>query len=240
MSFDIAPILRYWEFISNDMRVSRERVSGNEFLKLVYGAGQITMEIDGRPDGSRPLNMKSYWDMIEKKIKQMKEEGKRYVINDSDFNNLLQEIVLYHARSIAFIKIGDYQKSAKDVKRNIQLIETIFNHIDDPGIKERLKRLKPYFSMAYNKSLVKMSDQKGNGDEALRYARNGKKSLKKKYNLVGKSYEIFCLEKLEDYLLEKYSNSRSRLEKELRFAVEKENFERAAVLRDRLKYISRN
>jgi valyl-tRNA synthetase len=240
MNIDIAPILRYWEFISNEMEVYRERIGDKEYLKLIYGAGQITMHTKGRPDGARPFFSENYWKYIKTKIARQKQEGKQFRLDEGDIAQLLQEIVLYHARSIAFMKIKEYHKSARDIRRNVHLVDNMLLYIDNKKIKERLNRLKPYLSMTYNKSLVNMSEEKGNGDEALRYTQDSIKILKKKYNLIDISYEILRLEKIRRSLLKKYAHSRFSLEDELKYAVKNENFERAAFLRDRLDYISNN
>ena len=236
MSIDIGPILKYWEYINENMTVELEdRGPKGKSIHIFLGTGSITMSPSGRPDGTKPAGFRSYWEFFQQKYAESESD----YIQDSDALNLLQEIILFNARSLAYLHLKEYVKSSMDALTNLHVVNFLIKH--NNNYAEQFELIRPHLQMVYHRALAEMSCCQKHYEKALKYLVQGLEKIDGfvRESLVlsesRPSQEIKILTQFQSDLESQFPRlSRLSLERELKKAVEEEDYELAASLRNRI------
>lgn len=236
MSIDIGPILKYWEYINENMTVELEdKGPKGKNIHIFLGTGSITLSTSGRPDGTKPAGFQSYWEFFQQKYTESENDH----IQDSDALNLLQEIILFNARSLAYLHLKEYVKSSMDALTNLHVVNFLINH--KSHYTEQFELIRPHLQMVYHRALAEMSCCQKHYEKALKYLVQGIDKIDGfvKESLVlsesRPSQEIKVLSQFKSDLESQFPHlSRLALERELKKAVEEEDYELAASLRNRI------
>ncbi len=236
MSVDIGPILKYWEYLNESMMVELDdKGPKGKHIHIRLGTGCISMSPSGRPDGTQPSGFRSYWEFFEQKYA----ESENDCIQDSDALNLLQEIILFNARSLAYLHLKEYIKSSMDALRNLHVVNFLINN--KSNYTEQFELIRPHVQMVYHRTLAEMSCCQQHYEQAIKYLVQGiekiggfvKESLVLSESVTAR--EIKVLSQFQsDLELQFPYLSRVSLEKELKKAVKEEDYELAVSLRNRI------
>lgn len=245
MNYDISPILRDWPYKA-DANV-RKIVGADERAKLQVRLplGLEQYELNGRPDGQRPEGAESYLDLFEEQLAQRIAAGEStedFALGEEDCAKLRDESMLYYFRYLLCFQIGEYDLVKRDTKRNMRLFKFVESHAERPEDRAALSQYWPYIVRLHAMAQAIEATQKGDLDAALDTIRQ---ALDKVRNLPDVDTETYMLEKMRSVgVLEEMIEDihgkvppneadivRNRLEK----AIESENYERAAQLRDLLR-----
>lgn len=214
-------------------------------IRVVTQRGTFYLDVDGRPDGAEPL-LPEY--LKRKKLTDLQSSGS-FALDDSDVQRLSEEAFLYRLRREYFFKIGDYPRSVRDVNIGIQIIELITAHASNPELSLFFLQFRPdqeiFRRTVEAKLAIKQKDYllaRQRIELAASFLQEiarihpdtfppawlGKrlKQLKKVYDEIGETWE-------ND--LSPLRNSPPTLEEQLHLAIEAEEYERAAELRDLLR-----
>ena len=243
MDNDLRPIMDEWEYSSNDINVRLiDGLDGKQKVQMRLDLGLLQMELDGRPDGQKPKGFDTYFSYSKHKVSKFKpnKNKKRFHLSSIDGLNLQQEAIQYYHRYLALMKLKDYPRVARDTQRNLDVFDFVMQNSDNDEIVWTFQQYRPYVIMMNTRALVCMCLDKSNHDEAIGYINKGIKDIQS-FNDDNQSKvdeDHFELEFLQQWLREIKNNKplskKDRLMKELENAIEKEEYERAAVLRDKL------
>ena len=242
MSDDIGPILKSWRYSANDLNV-RFIVGedGQSKLQIRLDLGILQLELDGRPDGLRPHNQESYFVHYKKLADARQRLNKSYTLSAVECFKLQQEAIQYYHRYLALMKLGDYQRVARDTQRNLELFDFISVHADQEDVKWSFEQYRAYVIMMHVRAFASISLKNGNFDEALAAIDRGIEQIEGYYERHGEKagnerFEIDFLRSWADEIRNKKpSTPVEQLTRELEKAIETEQYERAAMLRDQLK-----
>lgn len=247
MNEDIGPILKNWRHVPDDVNVRIIRGSdGREKLQMRLDLGMLQMELDGRPDGRRPHRYESYLKYYtQKALQHKKEHGSLLMLTPLDCWLLQQEAVQFYHRYLALMRLGDYRRVIRDTKRNLTVLDFVAEHTGNEEIVWSFEQYRPYVILMNTRAFASQSMDLQDYDKALEYIREGTHQLQQFYRLnhdrVGE--ERPELDILRDWAVEirrkRPISDRERLSGELRRAVQNEEYERAALLRDMLSELGR-
>ena len=243
MKVDITGLLREWEYDpDNYIRVLKLQ-DGREVLQVRQPLGIEQYELNGRPDGKKPFEkesvLKEYLDRLEYH-KLLFSTDDNFELNFEDFILLQDEGMLYYARYLLLYQIGDFHKTVKDTEHNLLICDLVEKYLHDEEVKNELLQYKPYILKinAISWAMIKVRNN---------LASVAKDILKSAIELIRNIPDIntptFKLEKqrsldsLKETLMqvsEEDFAEINELEMELTRAVEKENYELAAELRDQI------
>jgi len=244
MSSDISSILSEWPYDeeNNVRRITGE--DGREKLQVRLPLGIEQYEVDGRPDGLRPEGCESYLEYFEGVAER---EGAGWRLSAPDFAKLYEEGLLYYFRYLLFFRVGDYEKCARDTARNLRLADFVRAHAGDPEMSAAIEQYRPYILRMNAISIAVGEAKAGNLEEALDILSEAMEEIEE---LEPVDTQIFRLEKarslialrdLKNQLKRQEPLSRvERLKEELAEAVSTENYERAALLRDEIRRLSKD
>jgi hypothetical protein len=242
MYLDITDILKQWEYDpENPARIQKLR-DGREVLQLRQPFGIEQYELQGRPDGKRPFNKSSvleeFLDRLEKHKKtHSTDEGFR--LRHSDFLLLQNEGILYYSRYLILFQLEEYERTARDTTHNLLICDLIDKYLENEDDKNEMLQYLPYIVRINAIAKAKIQERK-------RLRHSARQILKTAIELINNIQDIdtptFQVEKkrsieilktrLTDLAPEPVVTPLERLQSELERAVEAENYERAAKLRD--------
>lgn len=244
-SLDIREYLESWEYDPNNNLRIVYGDDGREILQVRIPCGIQQFELEGRPDGKRPYGEESLLDYFEKQLERyVKDHGtdEGFKISHNDFLSLYDEGNLYYYRYLLCFQLGEFDRTIRDTERNMRLFRFVERYAEDPEDKISLSQYWPYI-IRINKMARAMKKISFNlYKDALR---DIEEAIEWINNLPYVDSEIFSYEKerslriLSSFAEEVRSkmpiSEKERIMKELEDALMKEDYERAAKLRDLLK-----
>ena len=249
MNYDISEVLRAWEYdrLNNIRKIKGN--DGKEKIQIRLPLGIEQFEVDGRPDDKRPYGKESLLEYYRAKVevykkRQRTDEG--FGLTREDCSRLYEEGLLYYYRYVLFFQLRDYERVVRDTQRNIEYFDFVKKYAIEEEDKKNLEQYRPYIIRmnALGKGLAHLERKKY--EEALREIEEGIRAIA---SLPDMENTTFTYEKTrslgllrgmaKEILSERPLSEKEKLQKKLREAIEEENYERAAQLRDQLQELER-
>jgi hypothetical protein len=243
---DLRPLLGAWKYDAANT-VRRVSLGGREVLQVRLPLGLEQYEVDGRPDGLRPMRRESWLHHYQRKARLLGQERKAFRLRDEDIARLHQEGLLYYYRYILFFQIQEYRLSARDTYRNLKLLDFVAQHAS-PEQALDLEQYRPYIlRMHVTSKALQRIQSSGDVRGALRLLRQGVRQVEGIEPAAPS--EVLALERTRSLeslrdLIDQLSGQlpvprRVALQREMDRAVREENYEKAAVLRDEIARMAR-
>ena len=247
MNFDISRLLENWECQPGQVVVRKFKGrDGTEKIQLRVDLGILQMNAGGRPDGKRPMGHDSWFDHYQARLAKREdaagEADADFTLSANDCAKLQQEFIQYHHRYICLFQLSDYQGVLRDTERNLDVLEFAEAYAATSDLVWSLLQFFPQVLMMRARAEGNLLLQAKENAEACEYLRDCLDQLRTFYReharpeLIEQSGE---LQSLELWLQEIEANhplsKREKLERDLREAVESEDYKRAARVRDLLK-----
>lgn len=250
MYVDITDILRQWEYDPEDTIRVQKLKDGRDVLIVRQPFGIEQYELSGRPDGKRPFNKESvlaeFFERIER-FKRAHGSDIGFRLKHEDFLLLQSESILYYSRYLILYQIGDFDRTVQDTVHNLLICDMIEKYLDIEDDRKELLQYKPYILRvnAIAKAMIQVNKKLKNAARQII-----KSAIDTIQNIPQIDTPTFQLEKsrsieslrtaLMEISTEQHISSIERLQIELDQAVEDENYEKAAELRDTiLKYFQK-
>ncbi len=161
-----------------------------------------------------------------------------------DCAKLQAEALQYHHRSICQLQLGDHAGVARDTERNLKVFDFVSRYAQSPELAWSLQQFRPQLLMMRTRAVATPLLQANDFAAAIRQIEEGLERIRAFYrehdraDLLEESNEIMSLEDwLQDVEQRRPLSRRERLERQLARALQREDYEKAAQLRDRLKTI---
>ncbi len=245
MSKDLAVLLQGWDYNPSEVTVRRVLgADGREKIQMRLDLGVLQMETQGRPDGRRPHGFES---LLEFHLQQQERaeqsvEFLDFSLDAEECAELKQEAMQYYYRYLSLFHLGDYWNVIRDTERNVRAFDLIRDFAQDEGDRMSLEQFRPYVLMMNARARACIALEEKNYDRALDLIAAGVENIQdffrevEREDLVDQCREIQFLEEWS----ERIRNNRpltaaDRLRRELAGAVEQEDYERAAQLRDQIR-----
>jgi len=245
MNFDISHILSQWSYKPGEVTARRiVGADGQEKIQLRLDLGLLQMEASGRPDGQRPHGHESllaYHEYLLQKHADENDANEDFFLDEADCEMLRAEGVMYYHRYLAEFVLGDYERVDRDTMRNLRLMDFCRKYAREDSDKYILEQHRPYVIMMRTRARAQLALDNSRPKTALAAARKGIADVEAFYDafggkkIMGHSGELAVLKALEKELESKIPvDPIQKLRDELAQAVEAEQYERAAELRDHL------
>jgi hypothetical protein len=248
MNLDISRLLDNWEYQPGQVLVRRIKGrDGTEKIQLRVDLGILQMNTTGRPDGKRPMGHDSWFDHYLAQLGKVEDATKdsasvEFTLNADDCARLQQEFIQYHHRYICLFQLRDYEGVLRDTERNLDVLEFVEAYAATSDLAWSLLQFFPQVLMmrarAEGSLLLRAKDSAGAGE----YLRDCVEQLRSFYSeharpeLIDQSSELQSLQLwLHEIEANRPLSRREKLEQDLRRAVESEDYERAARVRDMLR-----
>lgn len=249
MSKDISPILEGWDYRPDEISVRKIRgLDGKVKIQLRLDLGLLQMETEGRPDGQRPHGKESlleyYLSLIEEhRAKYGTDEN--FQLDSEDCARLRREATQYYHRYISLLQLGEHEGVVQDTERNLRVFDLVKKYAVKHSDIQAFEPYRPYVIMINTRAKTAICLERKDYDGALREIETGIKRLEdffREHNLehlIEASNEVAFLRDWAQRIREEQPLTlKQKLERQMRLAIEKQDYERAAELRDRIRKLS--
>ena len=250
MRYDISEVLRAWGYdrLNNIRKIKGDNDKEKIQIRLPLGIEQF--EVDGRPDGKRPYGKESLLEYYKAKVEDYKEKtgsDEGFVLTKESCSRLYEEGLLYYYRYVLFFQLKDYEKVVRDTQRNIEYFDFVKKYAVEEEDRLTLEQYRPYIIRmnTLGKGLAYL--ERNEYEKALRKFEEGIRAIE---SLPDIEKSTFTYEKerslgllrgmAKEIIGKKPLSEKEKLQRKLQEAIERENYERAAELRDRIQKLEKS
>lgn len=259
--FDLTNLLSSWPHEPG--RINARRVAGTDGrpkLQIRIDLGVLQMEMDGRPDGQRPHGFESLLALQQDRLRRYGREASAetqassgsaggdggeavgFVLSQDECRALREEAVQYYHRYVGLFALADYTGVVRDTTRNLELFDLCRDYGETEIDRTILEQFRPPVLMMRARSAAEMALAGGQPKQALAALDRGLAELRSAFEEAGRAEafesanEAQLLRGMRDALVPKLpASQRVELQERLRAAIDAENYELAAILRDELR-----
>ncbi len=254
-SKDIHSILADWPQKIGEMQVRRiVGTDGESFIQLRLDLGMLQMKLDGRPDGERPFGCES---MLEFLSSLNDRQGSLSELTEEQAQAVAREMLQYYRRRISLIALAEEAKNdddadqadaclrraIRDADHNLALLDLLRDSPDNGELWLDHEQYRPFIQMHRYRCLAERSLLVQDPDGAIEYLKAGILSIQRVPRTDMAAPEgipvvdvmpfVRELKRFERQIRKSYRRRRT-LREQLEDAIDAENFEQAARLRDML------
>jgi len=241
---DITDLMKNWPFDPDDYIRRVVGSDGQPKLQVRFPMGLEQYELDGRPDGLRPMGHESYLDYFLHLRDLAAAEGgssSSFHLSAGDCESLRSEAEVFYYRCDLLYREKDYGRVIRDTARNLMVFDLLAQCADHPEDAESLQRYRPVTLRLHFVSRAMVSLKKGRHEEALRQAKEGIRQIESLTLIEERQWRRECkaalvrLRRLARHIMRNRPLTvRQRLQFDLKRAVASEDYESAAHLRDKI------
>ena len=244
MSHDITRILREWDYDSENLVRIIKADDGREVLQARQPLGIEQYELQGRPDGLRPEGKICYVDVYLDRVRVFREKhgsDDGFSISKEDFQILQNEGILYYYRYLILFQIGDFQRTAADTDHNLAICDLMEKHGEREKDRQEALQYRPYILRinAISKAMISLNRQLTSA--AVDIIESAIEVIKKMPPIDTPAFQFEKIRSINSLratlkqVKEQKVSPLDRLKAELDAAVESEEYEHAARLRDQIR-----
>ena len=243
---DLTHLLRSWPYEPG--RISARCITGEDDrpkLQVRLDLGVLQMEMEGRPDGLRPEGFESLLAFQQDRLRRYTEQvgaPDGFVLGADDARPLREEAVQYYHRYVGLFSLGEFEGVIRDTTRNLQVFDFCRDYAAEETDRTVLEQFRPYVIMMRTRAQAEQAMAADQPKEALGAIDAALVELKTIFEQAGRAdlydqaNEVQLLRGMRDALVPKLPGSqRVELQERLRGALDAENYELAAILRDELR-----
>ncbi len=247
MDFDISHLLQRWDYQPGQVVVRKFRgKDGKDKIQLRVDLGLLQMNADGRPDGKRPFGKASLLEYYQARLYQHlaahdgSDEG--FKLKPEDCAKLQLEALQYHHRYICLLQLGDFAGVVRDAERNLAVFAFVGKHAESEDLAWSLRQFEPQLLMILTRARAMQSLEVNDYAAGIEHVERGLEDIRGFYReqsrpeLIDQSGEVHSLEAwLGELRANRPLSAREKLERVLNEAVKREDYEKAAQVRDALR-----
>jgi hypothetical protein len=243
-SVDLRRILKSWPYDPEKETRIVPGEDGRSVLQVRTPLGIEQYELDGRPDGARPYGRESALEHYLERLEQAKAAGREaeFDLGPRECGELFSEGTLYYFRYVRLFQLKEWQRTVRDTARNLRAFDLAHRYAQREEDQQFLEKWRPYI-LRVNATAAAMIELDHNAyDKALNLLQD---AIAKIQALPQLDDETFTFERdrsltgLREMAAQIQKNrplsELEQLEHQLQRAIDRQEFERAAQLRDRIR-----
>jgi hypothetical protein len=247
MDFDISHLLDQWEYQPGQVVVRRFKAkNGREKIQLRVDLGLLQMNAEGRPDGKRPFGYPSLFEHYRARLHRYvaahdgSDEG--FKLKAEDCARLQLEALQYHHRYICLLQLEDHASVIRDTERNLAVFDFVSRHAESEELAWSLQQFRPQLLMVLTRARASQALQVNDHALAIQQIEEGLEKIRAfchehaRGDAAETMGEVQALENwLNEIRAKRPLSRREKLERALHDAINVEDYERAAKVRDELR-----
>lgn len=244
---DLSDLLRDWPYEPGRI-LARTIIGldGRGKLQMRIDLGVLQMELDGRPDGTRPHDCESLLEYQKRRLERyLAENGSPagFVLSSSECSALREEAVQYYHRYVGLFAIREFKRVIRDTSRNLEVFELCNQFGETELDRYVLEQFRPQVVTMRARSEAELAIAAERPRDALAAIDRGLDELRAVFGNApshefDRANEVQLLRGMRDALVPKLpASQKAELQERLRAALDAENYELAAILRDELRML---
>ncbi|MBM4022222.1 MAG: DNA helicase UvrBC [Planctomycetes bacterium] len=235
---DIDTLLKNWNFRPGEVnaRLVKSR-SGRAVLQMRIDMGIVQMETELRPDGQRPGGAETYYDYL---VGEAIRLGDSFQLSQEQCSESDREFVQFYQRRLCWLSLREYRRAAQDADHSLAFMDFIRRHSPDDEWTLSHEQYRPFVLFHRVQAGALAALEEGGPEKAIREINSGLarfRDLFLRYDAEDQYADdelVRRLEEMRESVRQRYDVGRT-LEEQLAEAVQVEDYESAAELRDRIR-----
>jgi hypothetical protein len=257
---DLSPILNSWPAKRGTVCARKLAAEdGQTFIQMRVDLGVLQMRCQGRPDGE---NQQGFESMLSFLASRVGPEEAPLELSDDEREEIVREMLQYYRRRICMITLADeakhandpaeadacYQQAIRDADHNLKMLQLLADHCTDTEFANEHCQYRPFIIMHRTACLTERALLADDPEQAIEYVKTGIAQIEAcgemqpeidsedpddDAEMASLDPFIADLQELEQRIRRQYDCSRTLREK-LEDAIDAEDYELAARLRDQL------
>jgi hypothetical protein len=228
-------ILQNWEFDPHSLSVRLVKGDdGRDVIQMRVDLGVLQMETQGRPDGLTPRGFATFLDSM----LDIEKNDEDFVMDEEQCFEADREFVQFYHRRISWLRLQHYHRAVDDADHTLALMDVCRDHSPEEEWTMSHEQYRPFvlFHRTQASALAALEDS--DASEAVSEINKGLAAMRTVFEEHEADDEfdqdemVLQLIKLRDSLKDEYIGP--SLQERLAEAVQSEQYELAAKLRDEL------
>ncbi len=234
---DLTELLNAWKFDPEHNVRTTTASDGRTVIQVRLPLGIEQYEIEGRPDGARPKGHETVLASIEVRLREhiiTVGSDHSFVITPEEVEELQAEGILFYYRYILLFQLDRFSEVIRDTEHNLSLCDMLERYCPRPEERDSVLQYRPFIirlHAAAQAGAIRAGDRSGDANELLKAAINQIESLPEVESPVFQLEQHRSISYLQELL---HNDPPDELKSALEEAVQQEDYERAAILRDQL------
>lgn len=226
-----------WPYEFGDVAARRvQGADGREVVQLRVEMGVLQMEIEGRPDGTRPGGYPTCADWLAALVVK---EGETFTLDERRCLEIDREFVQFFHRRVAWLALREFERAVADADHTLGLMDFSSLHAPDVSWAEMHEQYRPFVLFHRTQAAALGILEKGGAAAAVAELDAGIQAIQDVLaddDEIGDSEEDELLSKLAEMkgAIAEHYDLQPSLTEQLADAIAAEQYERAAQLRDEL------
>lgn len=234
---NIDRILRDWPYDPQGVNVRVVKGNdGREVIQMRVDLGLLQLEMQGRPDGVRPLGFETYYDYL---VGEAVHLGDEFVLSDEQCSEADREFVQFYHRRNCWLRLRQFRNAIDDADHTLGLMDFCRDHSPDEAWTVSHEQYRPYvlFQRTQAEALAELEEH--GPHQAVQAIERGLERIRDVFveHDAEEHYDedemVSRLRELRDSLRDQFDDE-ARLRQKLSEAVAAEQYELAAKIRDEL------
>ncbi len=230
-------LLRRWpyEFGEVSARIARG-ADGREVIQMRVDLGVLQMEVENRPDGDIPMGERTFYDAL---LTMAFEEGDAFSLDMGMQVEVDREFMQFYHRRIAWLALREFDRAVADADHTLALMDFSTAHAPDEEWADQHEQYRPFVLFHRTQALALSRLEQAEPALAVEAIRAGLKSIQEVFvrHEIADEFEsdelVMKLREMKRSLVDHYEVEPS-LSEQLAEAIAREQYERAANLRDEI------
>ncbi|HBZ97698.1 MAG: hypothetical protein CMJ41_09110 [Phycisphaerae bacterium] len=233
---DLTRFLADWPRAMGQFQVREvQAADGRMLIQVRIDLGVIQMETEGRPDGEKPGGHPS---LLDRATARLAEEGSQVLLDTDECRAIRDEAVQFYHRYVAFFNLNRFEAVIRDADHALRCLDLCRDHAGSEEDRVRLEHLRPQVFTMKVRAAAELAMSHRQPRAAMAAIDQGLSELEELLgpDVAERSNEMHLLRGMREMLVPKLpASQRVELEERLQAALDDENYELAAILRDELR-----
>lgn len=228
--------LQQWPYDASGLGVRlAEGSDGRPVIQMRVDMGVLQLEVDGRPDGTRPYGEDSMLDHL----LRFEFDDSELTLDDDQCTEIDREFVQYYHRRVCWLKLQSYAEAVSDADHTLALMDFCKRHSDDEQWIMSHEQYRPFVLFHRTQAEALAALDRTGPEEAIEALNEGLERIHGLFieHEISEHFEdddlVQRLTEFRETLRDEYEVGRT-LNEQLADAVAAEQYELAARLRDEL------
>lgn len=230
-------LLRNWPYQAEKLDVRRVTCAdGRQVLQMRIDLGVLQLELQGRPDGTRPDGFETFYDYL---LDESRRFGDEMVLNDHQCLEVNREFAQFDQRRICWLRLQEYEHVVGDCDHSLRLMDLCRRHSPDEEWMLSHEQHRPFVLFHRTQAVTLILLDENRPESAISEINHGLDQIRavfEEFQAMDQFDEDEFVSRLREFreaLATEYDIGRT-LNQRLKDAVAAEEYELAAQLRDEL------
>jgi hypothetical protein len=237
VSQDIDAALRGWEYKPGVVQARLVNAAdGREVIQMRVDLGLLQLEITGRPDGARPNGSATMLDSLHKQARGRDD----FVLGEEECAEADREFLQFYHRRLCWLALHRFDRAVADADHTLALMDFVRDHSPGDDYTQAHEQYRGFVLFHRTQAAAALAIEQDRPEAAVDAIRAGLEGIRTFYagfeaeEQMEEDALVRRLREMERLLREKH-NIDATLREQLDEAIAREDYERAAQLRDAMR-----